>query len=196
MKTNKNRNYFLYLKLIKTALIGILLYTVIVVIYTYYSYKSSSLKNPFDESEIKKKSLKHDIIYNPSFHDLGKDGEKFFVNAKSAKKNKSTIEMNDIDGYFKINQNQSFQFKAFKAEIFTNKKLAVILGKVNINSKQSGEIDATDVLVYYKSKKIVSDKPVKLYNDFADIQAQGFEVKNENIIDFKGPVRTVISEYK
>lgn len=195
MKKTKGRRYFLYVNIFKFFLIAAFVSALVTFIaYIYYSDRAQKYKSIFEKSEIKKRSIAHDIMENPVFYDFNKEGKKFFIRAKSAKKGENIIEMQKIMGDFKLDKNKILYFKARAAKILLDKNIAQILGHVNITSNQNEKMDAIDVVVEYKKKIVSSEKPVDLYTDFGSIKAKGFEIIDNNIMNFKGPVKTIILE--
>jgi len=142
------------------------------------------------------KSKYETSILNPQYFFYDNENRELAIQAKSANKVNSQIDLESISGKVKLKNNFDFNFYAQKAILMINKRKIFLDGKIYINSKNIIKLRSPNLLINYEDYTISSDKEITLDYQNITLFASKFNLDNNQRLKFTNGVKMKIKKIK
>ena len=181
---------------IKFGLILVLVGMCISLIINYYIniLETENIITPSNETSAFSKSKYETSILDPQYFFYDNDNRELFIQAKSANKMNSQIDLESISGNVKLKDNFDFSFYAQKAILMTNKRKIFLDGKVDITNKNMIKLSSPNLLINYGNYTVSSDQKIILSYDNIALLASKFNLDNKQILRFTNGIKMKIKK--
>ncbi|MFK7760633.1 MAG: LPS export ABC transporter periplasmic protein LptC [Candidatus Midichloriaceae bacterium] len=185
-----------YKNSIKFGLILVLVGMCISLIINYYIniLETENIITPSYETSTFSKSKYETSILNPQYFFYDNEDRELFIQAKSANKMNSQIDLKSISGNVKLKNNFDFSFYAQKATLMTDKRKIFLDGKVDITNKNMIKLSSPNLLINYDNYTVSSDQKIVLSYDNIVLLASKFNLDNKQILKFTNGVKMNIKK--
>lgn len=185
-----------YKNSIKFGLILVLVGMCISLIINYYIniLETENMITPSHETSTFSKSKYETSILNPQYFFYDNEDRELFIQAKSANKMNSQIDLKSISGNVKLKNNFDFSFYAQKATLMTDKRKIFLDGKADITNKNMIKLSSPNLLINYDNYTVSSDQKIVLSYDNIVLLASKFNLDNKQILKFTNGVKMNIKK--
>ncbi len=183
---------------IKFSLLLVLMGMCISLIINYYinMLETENMITSSQETSPLTKSKYETSILNPQYFFYDNENRGLTIQAKSANKVNSQIDLESISGNVKLKNNFDFNFYAQKAILMIDKRKIFLDGEIYINNKNIIKLHSPNLLINYEDYTISSNKDIILDYQNITLLASKFNLDNNQHLKFTNGVKMKIKKIK